>query len=80
LVNPSDCPEIAVVQAVYHFFLPTKPGDTARSELRMKSCSRKKPTSLGEGYFITTERLFYKQRNELIRAQDFTIFHYRPLL
>ncbi len=77
LVTPPDCPEIAVVQAASRFFTPLRPGDTARSELRMKRCSQKKATKLGEGYFITTERSFYNQRNELARTQDFTVLHYR---
>jgi acyl dehydratase len=77
LVTPPDCSEIAVVQAVSRFFAPLRPGDTARGELRMKSCSQKKATKLGEGYFITTERAFYNQRNELVRTQDFTVLHYR---
>jgi hypothetical protein len=77
LVDPRNCPEIAVVQAVCRFFNPLRPGDTARSELRMKSCSQKKRTKLGEGYFVTTERLFYNQRNDMVRTQEFTVFHYR---
>jgi hypothetical protein len=43
----------------------------------MKNCSQKKKTKLGEGYFITTERLFYNQRDDLVRTQAFTVFHYR---
>ena len=77
LVDPPDCPEIAVVQAVCRYFIPLRPGDTARSELRMKTCSQKKKTKLGKGYFITTERLFYNQHNDLVRTQKFTVFHYR---
>jgi acyl dehydratase len=77
LVNPPDCPEIAVVKAACLFFVPVRPGDTLRGELRMKTCSQKKKTKLGEGYFITTERLFYNQRDELVRTQEFTVFHYR---
>lgn len=77
LVNPPDCPEIAVVQAACSFFIAVRPGDTLRGELRMKTCSHKKKTKLGEGYFITTERLFYNQRDELVRTQAFTVFHYR---
>jgi acyl dehydratase len=77
LVDPPDCPEIAVVQAVCRFFLPLRPGDTLRGELRLKNCSQKKKTKLGEGYFITTERSFTNQRNELVRTQEFTVFHYR---
>lgn len=77
LVEPPDCPEIAVVQAVCRFFAPLRPGDTLRGELRMKDCSQKKKTKLGEGYFVTTERLFTSQRGELVRTQEFTVFHYR---
>jgi acyl dehydratase len=77
LVTPPGCPEIAVVQAVSRFFIPLRPGDTARSELRMKNCSQKKKTKLGTGYFVTTERLFYNQRDELVRTQEFTVFHYQ---
>ena len=76
LVNPPDCPEIAVTRAASRFFVPLRPGDTARSELRMRNCSQKKTTKLGDGYFITTERLFYNQRDELLRTQAFTVFHY----
>jgi acyl dehydratase len=78
LVNPPDCPEIAVVQADCRFFIPLRPGDTARSILRMKACTPRKKTRLGNGYFITTERLFYNQRDEAIRTQEFTVFHYQP--
>ncbi|MBS0640948.1 MAG: MaoC family dehydratase N-terminal domain-containing protein [Proteobacteria bacterium] len=77
LVNPPDCPEIAVVQSVNRFYRPMRPGDTARVELRMKHCSAKKRTKLGEGYFVTTERHFTNQRGELIRTAEFTVFHYR---
>ena len=77
LVDPPDCPEIAVVQATTRFFTAMRPGDTARSELRMKNCSQKKSTRLGHGYFITTERLFYNQRDELVRTQEFVVFHYK---
>ncbi len=76
LVVPPDCPEIAVVQAVSRFFVPLKPGDTARCELTLKHCSPKKATKLGEGYFVTTERAFYNQRDELVRAQELTSLHY----
>ena len=78
LVSPPDCPEIAVVQAVCRFFIPLRPGDTARTEIRMTNCSQKKQTRLGQGYFITTDRLLYNQRDELVRIQEFTIFHYKP--
>jgi acyl dehydratase len=77
LVDPPDCPEIAVVRADSRFFVPLRPGDTARATLRMTDCSARKKTRLGEGYFITTERLFHNQRDELIRTQAFTVFHYR---
>jgi acyl dehydratase len=77
LVNPPDCPEIAVVQADCRFFIALRPGDTARSVLQMKACTPRKKTRLGEGYFITTERLFYNQRDDLIRTQEFTVFHYQ---
>ena len=77
LVSPPGCPEIAVVQAASRFFIPLKPGDTAHVELRMKNCSQKKTTKLGEGYFISTERLLYNQRAELVHAQEFTVFHYQ---
>jgi acyl dehydratase len=77
LVDPPDCPEIAVVQAACRFFIPLRPGDTARTHLMMKSCSQKKKTKLGEGYFITTDRPLYNQRDELVRMQEFTVFHYR---
>jgi acyl dehydratase len=77
LIDPPDCSEIAVVQAVCRFFIPLRPGDTARSELSMKNCSQKKKTRLGEGYFVTTERRFHNQRDELVRTQEFTVFHYR---
>jgi acyl dehydratase len=77
LVDPPDCPEIAVVQAVCRFFIPLRPGDTAHSQLLMKNCSPKKKTRLGEGYFVTTERRFRNQRDELLRTQEFTVFHYR---
>jgi acyl dehydratase len=77
LVDPPDCPEIAVVQADCRFYVPLRPGDTLRSELRMKDCSQKKKTRLGEGYFVTTERRFVNQRNELARTQKFIVFHYR---
>ena len=77
LVEPPDCPEIAVVQADCRFYLPLRPGDTLRSELRLADCSRRKKTRLGEGYFVTTERLFRNQRDELVRTQAFTVFHYR---
>jgi acyl dehydratase len=77
LVNPPDCPEIAVVQTASRFFVPLRPGDTARGELRMKHCTQKKKTKLGEGYFVTTERLFYNQRDELVRAHEFTVLHYQ---
>ena len=76
LVVPPDCPEIAVVQAVSRFFVPLRPGDTARSELTLKHCSPKKATKLGDGYFVTTERAFYNQRDELVRTQEFTVLHY----
>ncbi len=76
LVSPPGCPEIAVLQAVSRFFAPLRPGDTARGEIRMKHCSPKKATKLGEGYFVTNERLFYNQRDELIRTQEFTVLHY----
>ena len=76
LIDPPDCPEIAVVQAVCRFFIPLRPGDTARGELRLKHCTQKKKTRLGEGYFITTERLFHNQHDELLRTQEFTVFHY----
>jgi acyl dehydratase len=77
LIEPPDCPEIAVVQAASRFFVPLRPGDTVRSELRMKHCSRQKTTRLGTGYFVTTDRLFYNQKDELVRTQEFTVFHYR---
>lgn len=77
LVTPPDCPEIAVVQAACRFFAPLRPGDTARGELRMRDCSQRKATRLGEGYFVTTERAYYNQRDELVRTQEFTVFHYR---
>ena len=77
LVSPPGCPEIAVVQAASRFFIPLMAGDTARIELRMKHCGQKKKTKLGEGYFITTERLLYNQRAELVRTQEFTVFHYQ---
>ena len=76
LVVPPDCPEIAVVQAASRFFVPLRPGDTARSELTLKRCSPKKATKLGEGYFVTTERAFYNQRDELVRTQELTVLHY----
>ncbi len=78
LVNPPDCPEIAVVEADCRYFLPLRLGDTARSVLQMTGCTPRKKTRLGEGYFITTERLFYNQRDDLIRTQAFTVFHYQP--
>ncbi len=77
LVTPPDCPEIAVVQAVSRFYTPLRPGDTGRSEIRMKHCSPKKATKLGEGYFVTSERLLYNQRDALVRTQEFTVLHYR---
>lgn len=77
LVTPPACPEIAVVQSVSRFFVPLRPGDTVRSDIRMTHCSPKKATKLGEGYFVTTERLFYNQREELVRTQGFTVLHYR---
>lgn len=76
LVDPPDCPEIAVVQAVNRFYRPLRPGDTARFDLRMKHCGPKKRTKLGEGYFVTTKRRFTNQNDELVRTQEFTIFHY----
>ncbi len=76
LVIPPGCDEIAVVQATCRFFIPMRPGDTGHTELRMKNCSQRKKTKLGEGYFITTERLLYNQRNEPVRSQEFTVFHY----
>jgi acyl dehydratase len=77
LVTPPGCPEIAVVRAVSRYYLPLRPGDTARGELRMIGCSQKKATKLGEGYFITTERSFYNQRDELTRVMALTVLHYR---
>ncbi|TWS93899.1 MaoC family dehydratase N-terminal domain-containing protein [Reyranella sp. CPCC 100927] len=74
--TPPGCDEIAVVQAVCRFFIPLRPGDTGHTQLRMKNCSQRKKTKLGEGYFITTERLLYNQRSELVRTQEFTVFHY----
>jgi hypothetical protein len=76
LVDPPDCPEIAVVQAESRFFVALRPGDTMRSELRMKNCSQQKKTKLGTGYFVTTDRRFYNQKDELVRTQEFTVFHY----
>ncbi len=76
LVAPPGCPEIAVVQSVSRYFVPLRPGDTARGELTLKHVSQKKATKLGEGYFVTTERAFYNQRNELVRTHDFTVLHY----
>jgi len=76
LVIPPGCPEIAVVQAASRYFVPLKPGDTARSEIRMKNCSARKATKLGEGYFITSERLVYNQRSELVRTFELTVLHY----
>ncbi len=76
LVVPPQCPEIAVVQSVSRFFVPLRPGDTARSELTLKHCSARKATKLGTGYFITTERAFFNQREELVRTQQFTVLHY----
>jgi acyl dehydratase len=75
-VIPPGCPEIAVVQAVSQYFVPLRPGDTARSEIRMKNCSAKKATKLGEGYFVTAERLVYNQRSELVRTFELTTLHY----
>jgi acyl dehydratase len=77
LIEPPDCPEIAVVQTASRFFVPLRPGDTVRSELRMKHCSQRKTTKLGTGYFVTTDRLFYNQKDEMVRTQEFTVFHYR---
>ncbi len=76
LVSPPGCPEIAVVRNVSRFFAAMRPGDTARTEVVMTDCSPKKTTRLGEGYFITSERRIFNQRDEPIRTFEVTIFHY----
>jgi acyl dehydratase len=77
-VEETHCPEIALPQADCRFFIPLHPGDTARSEFRMKNSSPKESTRLGEGFFITTDRLSYNQGDERVRTQEFVVFHYRP--
>jgi acyl dehydratase len=65
-----------VVQASSAHFVPMRPGDTQRTELRMKHCSQKKTTKLGEGYFVTTEQAVYNQHDELVRTFELTVLHY----
>ncbi len=76
LVQPPDCPEIAVVQAISRYYVPVRPGDTLRGEVVMKGCSPKKSTKLGDGYFVASERRFFNQRNELARTMGMNVFHY----
>ncbi|WP_068089025.1 MaoC family dehydratase [Novosphingobium rosa] len=73
---PPDCPEAVVTQAVYNFYTPLRVGDTLRTEQRLVTCSPRRKTRLGEGYFVTGENTLLNQRGELVRTASLSLFCY----
>jgi acyl dehydratase len=74
---PPDCPEAVVTQAVYTFYTPLRVGDTLRTEQRLVTCSPRRTTRLGEGYFVTGENTLFNQRGALVRTASLSLFCYK---
>lgn len=74
---PPDCPEAVVTEAAFEFFAPLRIGDTLRTEQRLLTCSPKRRTRLGEGYFLASENSLFNQHDELVKVMTLSLFCYR---
>jgi acyl dehydratase len=69
-------PESVVQRVDYDFLLPLRLGDRVRCVERVVGISDEKVTGLGTGRFVTLERGYHNQRDELLSKATLSFFKY----